>query len=61
MKKIYFLPIFIFFNCGNDNVFDSKIEELDFYNKVNEDLKNVKQNLEKENRRLENDIDTMDL
>ena len=54
MKKFYLLPIFIFLSCNDDNIFDSKLEELNFYQKKNASLKEVNDELEEENDKLKN-------
>ncbi|MDR2401895.1 MAG: hypothetical protein LBD32_00275 [Cytophagales bacterium] len=52
MKKNYFLLVFIFFSCSDDNIYDSKIETLNFYNIKNSELLAIKTDLERENEEL---------
>ena len=61
MRKIYLLPIFIFLSCNDDNIFDSKLEELNFYQKKNASLKEVNDELEEENDKLKNEIASRNL
>lgn len=61
MKKFYLLPIFIFLSCNDDNIFDSKLEELNFYQKKNASLKEVNDELEEENDKLKNEIASRNL